>query len=226
MDRQYIREHQVIERYLAGTLTADEEQAFEEAYLGDSELLTEVEAAERLRDGIKRLDGAGKLERSRSRWQQTFASPRYAMAATVLLAVSLGFSSMLYNENQILREGGSSAPLLTRFVSLEAQRSANVQTFAAPAQDELTVLMLDAGVVAYDTYRAVITRGGGAQAEQIWSRAGLVPELNGTTIPVSVQRRMLQPGTYEAKVDGRMNDWPADRFEQVTVMPFVVVPRN
>ena len=38
MDRQYIRDHQVIERYLSGALTADEEQAFEEAYLGDAEI--------------------------------------------------------------------------------------------------------------------------------------------------------------------------------------------
>ena len=38
MDRQYIRDTQVIERYLQGRLTAAEEQAFEEAYLADPEL--------------------------------------------------------------------------------------------------------------------------------------------------------------------------------------------
>jgi hypothetical protein len=227
MDRQYIREHQVIERYLSGTLTADEEQGFEEAYLGDSELLDQLQAAERLRDGIKGLDSAGDLERSRPRWRQTFASPRYAMAATVLLAVSLGFSSVLYNENQVLRDGGSSTPLITRFVALESVRGAgDVTEISAPAQDELTVLMLDAGAVAYGTYRAVITRRDGEQSEQIWSRAGLTPELNGTTIAVSVQGRMLRPGTYEATLDGRMNDWPAERFAQVASMSFVVVPRD
>ena len=55
MDRQYIRDHAVIERYLSGALTAEEEQAFEEAYLGDQELLDQVQAAERLRavPGVK-----------------------------------------------------------------------------------------------------------------------------------------------------------------------------
>jgi hypothetical protein len=226
MDRQYIREHQVIERYLSGALAADEEQAFEEAYLGDSELLNQLQAAERLRDGIKGLDSAGDLERSRPRWRQTFASPRYAMAATVLLAVSLGFSSVLYNENQVLREGGSSTPLITRFVALESVRGENITEITAPAQDELTLLMLDAGAIAYDTYRAAITRRDGEQSEQIWSRADLTPELNGTMIAISLQGRMLRPGTYEATVDGRMNDGPAERFEQVTSISFVVVPRD
>jgi hypothetical protein len=207
-------------------LTADEEQGFEEAYLGDAELLDQLQAAERLRDGIKGLDGAGDLERSRPRWRQTFASPRYAMAATVLLAVSLGFSSVLYNENQVLREGGSSTPLITRFVALESVRGENITEITAPAQDELTLLMLDAGAIAYDTYRAAITRRDGEQSEQIWSRADLTPELNGTTIAISLQGRMLRPGTYEATVDGRMNDWPAERFEQVTSISFVVVPRD
>jgi hypothetical protein len=226
MDRQYIRDNGVIERYLSGALTADEEQAFEETYLGDAELLSEIEAAERLRDGMKGLDSAGDLERSRPRWQQTFASPRYAMAASVLLAVSLGFSAALYRENQSLRDGASQAPLITRFVALESVRGASVTTIPAPRRDELIVLMLDAGTVAYDTYRAVITRRDGEQSEQIWSRADLAPELNGTTIAVSVQGRMLPPGTYEAKVDGRMNDWPAERFEQITLMQFVLAPRD
>ena len=225
MDRQYIRDNGVIERYLKGALTADEEQAFEEAYLGDSELLDQLQAAERLRDGIKELDGVG-LERSRPRWQQTFASPQYAMAATVLLAVSLGFSTVLYNENQGLREGASQTPLITRFVALDPVRGANVPEIVAPEQDELITLMIDSGTVAYDTYRAVITRRDGEGSEQVWGRADLRPEFNGTTIPVSVQGRMLRPGTHQARLDGRMDDWPAERFEHVAVLDFRVVPRD
>ena len=224
MDRQYIRDNGVIERYLKGALTADEEQAFEEAYVGDSELLDQLQAAERLRDGIKGLD-SGDLERSRPRWQ-TFASPRYAMAATVLLAVSLGFSTVLYNENQVLREGASQTPLITRFVALDSVRGANVPEIVAPERDELITLMIDPGTVAYDTYRAVITRRDGERSEQVWGRADLVSEFNGTTIPVSVQGRVLRPGTHEAKLDGRMNDWPAERFEQIAVLDFRVVPRD
>ena len=55
MDRRYIRDNQVIERYLKGTLTADEERAFEELYLGDPDLLDEIE----LVDGLARLRMSG-----------------------------------------------------------------------------------------------------------------------------------------------------------------------
>ena len=55
MDRRYIRDNQVIERYLKGTLTADEERAFEELYLGDPDLLDEIQLVERLGQGLKDL---------------------------------------------------------------------------------------------------------------------------------------------------------------------------
>ena len=65
MDRQYIHDNRVIERYLSGQLSAAEEQALEEAYLADPDLLAELEATERLRDGIKDLSARGELKRAR-----------------------------------------------------------------------------------------------------------------------------------------------------------------
>jgi len=222
MDRQYIRDHSVIERYLSGTLTADEEQAFEEAYLGDSELLNELEAAERLRDGIKRI-GPGGLEHSRPRWQQTFGSPRYAMAASVLLAVSLGFSTMMYRDNQRLRaSGGSESSRITQIIAVDTVRGTNAMTIPAPAQDEWTVLQFD--VVAYDTYRGVLTRRDGDRSETLWSRSDLQPRSDGTIL--IGPGRPLQPGSYEVQIDGRMNDWPAERFDAITRTELTVTPRN
>ena len=79
MDRQHIRDTDVIERYLQGTLSAAEEQAFEEAYLADPQLLEELEVAERLRAGFKDLDAAeapGRAAPPRSRWLGFVASAR------------------------------------------------------------------------------------------------------------------------------------------------------
>jgi hypothetical protein len=229
MDRQYIRDHGVIERYLSGALTADEEQAFEEAYLGDPELLDQVQAAERLREGIKELDGAGRLERLRSPagWRQWLASPQYAAAASVLLMVSLGLSTMLYLENLDLRGASlSQTSERTRLVRLEVLRGGNGIEISAPDSDERTVLQLDTGgIVAYDTYRAALVRRDGDQFETIWSRADLVPEPDDTVL-ISVPGRALQPGNYETRLEGRMNEWPAERFEQITRMDLTVVPRN
>jgi len=226
MDRQYIREHGVIERYLRGALTADEEQAFEEAYLGDPDLLDQVQAAERLRDGIKELGRTGRLEQLRApaRWRQWLASPQYAVAASVLLAVSLGFSAMLYVENVDLRGTGLSQTFeRTRLVRLEAYRgNNNVTPISAPETDERIVFALDA--VAYDTYRATLLRRDGDQFERILTRADL--EADDETILVGVPGRVLQPGAYEVLLEGRMNDWPADRFEEFTRMDLRVLPRN
>jgi hypothetical protein len=226
MDRQYIRDHEVIERYLSGALTADEEQAFEEAYLGDSEILDQLQAAERLREGIKELDAAGRLGRPRPGWLRGLGSPRYAAAASVLLAVSLGFSTVLYRENRDLREGAlSPTSTITRFVALDSVRGGNVSTIREPEDDEWTVLLVDAGPTEYDIYRAVLTRRVGEQSEEIWSRADLAPELGGS-ISIGVPGRVLRPGSYEARLEGRMNDWPADRFDEITRTPLTVVARD
>jgi hypothetical protein len=226
MDRQYIRDNGVIERYLSGALTADEEQAFEEAYLGDSELLDQLQAAERLRDGMKGLDSAGDLRRSRPRWQQTFASPRYALAASLLLAVSLGFSSVLYRENRSLRSDQFSLDsMITQATAIEAVRGSAGAEITAPQPNEWRVLLLDGGTIAYDTYRATLARRGDEGAEQIWSGADLTLQLDGR-IWVGVPGRVLRPGTYEVRVEGRMNDWPSGRFEEATRIDLEVAARQ
>src|SRR5690606_35731028 len=96
------------ERYLRGALTPEEEQQFEEAYLADSALLDELELTERLRDGLKtvgeaRVSPHGAAHSSRP-WQSVLASPRYAVAASVLLAFSLLSSAVLLVQNMGLRE--------------------------------------------------------------------------------------------------------------------------
>src|SRR5262252_7885366 len=105
MDRQYIREHQVIERYLKGELTAEEETEFEEAYLGDPDLLDEIELVERLQGGLKKLKASGGVARHRGAWFRGLATPQYAAAASALLALSLVVSSALYVQNLALRQG-------------------------------------------------------------------------------------------------------------------------
>lgn len=228
MDRQYIRDNEVIERYLSGALTADEEQAFEEAYLGDPELLDQVQAAERLREGIKELASAGRLERVRptARWRQWLASPQYAVAASVLLAVSLGFSAMLYRENSTLRQDDLlQLSASTQLVPLEAVRGGNTVDVPAPAPNQVTVFQLNAGLDAYDTYRGTFTRVGAGPAT-IWQRDDLVARSDGTILIGPVPARALQPGTYEARLDGRMKAWPAGRFEEVASTRLRIVPQN
>ncbi len=222
MDRQYIRDHSVIERYLRGALTADEEAAFEEAYLGDPVILDELESAERLRQGLQELDAAGRLERSR-RTGIWLASPQYAAAASVLLAVSIVISAALYQENRNLRSVElPQTGQLTRVTPLFAVRGASPNEITEPAQGELTVLQLDPGFAEYDAYRAVLERRNGASSEVVWSRSGLVRNELAIALPPSA----LPPGEYETRLEGRMEAWPAERFEEINRIRFMVVPRE
>lgn len=225
MDRQYIRDHSVIERYLRGALTADEEAAFEEAYLGDPAILDELESAERLRQGLQELDNAGGLERSRRKriGLSALASPQYAAAASVLLAASVVLSGMLYRENRDLRSVEfPRTGQLTRVTPLFAVRGATPNEITAPAEGELTVLQLDPGLADYDRYRAVLERGDGASRAEIWSRSGLLRAELAIALPPSA----LPPGEYQARLDGRMDEWPAERYDEISRIPFRIVPRD
>ncbi len=211
MDRQYISDHNVIERYLAGQLSGAEEQAFEEAYLEDAGLLDELQAAERLRDGI----------RKQSRWSPILRSPYYAAAASALLAISLVFSGELYRENAALRERGFLAnSTKTTSIPLVSLRG-SAETYTVPPSDDWVVFQLDAGITTYDSYRAVLERRDGATWAEIWRRADLEPTRE--EIWIGLAGRELTPGDYEVRLDGRMSEWPPERFEEVSRTPFALV---
>ena len=53
MDRQYIDDHQIVERYLQGRLAADERERFEQYYLEHPEMVDELERTEALIAGLR-----------------------------------------------------------------------------------------------------------------------------------------------------------------------------
>ncbi len=218
MDRQYIREHQVIERYLRGTLTPDEEQAFEEAYLGDPELLDEIELAERLRDGVKELGAAGGIERlsPRKTWFNAPFARQWAAAASVLLVVSLAVSGGLCREKLTLRPGsGLVAGMNTRLLPVVTLRGDPETELEAPGADAWAVLLVDPGFTPYDSYRAVVARVSGDDSVAIWSVDGLETEYQ-DQLAIGLPGRLLPPDRYEIVITGRLNDWAPERSEQVS----------
>lgn len=228
MDREYIREHQVIERYLRGTLSPDEERAFEEAYVGNPELLDEIELVERLQQGVKDLGAAGAIERptgggTRPNW---LFSKQWAMAASLLLVVSLAITGGLYRENASLREGPLlSAGVTTRLLPVLTLRGAPETVLEAPEADDWAVLLVDPGFTEHDSYRAVVTRVSGQQPAEIWSVSGLEPEYQ-DQLAIGLPGRLLMPGEYEIAITGRMSDWAADRAEPVSQIPLRIVAPN
>jgi hypothetical protein len=211
MNRQYIRDNQVVERYLQGRLTADEETAFEEAYLGDPELFQELKAADLLRRGLAAHDAAQQREQRPSAPARSAAAPRYALAASLVAGIALAFSSYLFVENRALRDGSSATAVDlasgARLVPLLAVRGGDANSIEAAATNDWTVLLLDPGFTPYDRYRAALVRRDGAE---LLSVDGLTPSYEGL-LAVLVPSRVLTPGDYDVVLSGRMRDWPEQR---------------
>lgn len=211
MERQYIRENQVIERYLQGKLSAADEEAFEEAYMTDPELLGEVQLAERLREGFNSLPAEQRAATAapRSGWLELAGSPRYGIAASLVAAAALVTSGALYFEQQGMSAGGMSFASASspRIVPLLTVRGAsNPNTIVAPAADELTVLLVDTGLGSYDSYRAVLTRVGGK--EELLRLDGLTPTYEGM-VALGLPGRVLTAGNYELRLEGAKATSPA-----------------
>lgn len=235
MDRQHIRDAQVIERYLQGKLSAAEEQAFEEAYLADPALLEEVQLAERLREGLKDLPVKDRADRpqSRARWLQIAASPRYGIAASLVAAAALLSTGVLFVQSGGFEAAGPFAGAShTRVLPLVSVRGGgNANVVAAPERDEWTVLLLDTGFSDYDRYRAVLVRGatgdalGGAGGEELLRLDDMTPTYEGM-VALGLPGRLLPPGDYEIRLQGGKRDWPAAReLDELSRTPLTVTSR-
>jgi hypothetical protein len=209
MDRQYIRDNQIIERYLQGRLTADEETAFEEAYIGDPDLFQELKAADLLRRGLE-LHEADQSVPSSSTARAATAS-RYALAASLVAGIALASSAYLFVQNSALRGETASVGITAgaRVVPLLAVRGGGPNRIEAIDANDWTVLLLDP-FVPYDLYGATLVRRGAGTATELLAVDGLTPSYE-SQLAVVVPSRLLTPGDYEVALTGRMRDWPEQR---------------
>lgn len=227
MDMKHIENQLLIERYLQGRLSTEEEAEFEEAMVASPELIDQLEAAERLQGGLKDLiavEGARLADRRQGFAATVFSSPRLALAASVLLAVSVVFGASMYRQNQALESalaGNAAAPTLVQALytvrSAPADEPVNVVT---PTPGGQVVLLVDPGFEPYNAYRGTLMRlGDGADAESVHELGGLQPGYE-EMLALALPSRMLTPGRYEIRVEGQRSG--ADGFEPVSRVSFVV----
>ncbi len=223
MDKKYIQENQVVERYLQGKLGPEEEAAYEAHYLADSGALAELELAERLKQGLEIVEREGGLDRSRSPADRihgllaALASPQYAAAASVLLLVSLVFSGVLYQENVRLTGPVLSDSSATRLELIFALRGAGGgREIPAGTEGEPVVLLLEFASPSFASYRATVTRESAAGSEEVAQIAGLEPGFQ-DYLAVSIPGRLMTEGEYQVLIEGRASD---GQYEEVTRLPF------
>lgn len=230
MDRQYIQENQVVERYLRGALSPEEQEAFEACYLADSEVLEELELAERLKQGLESVEEEGGVEPFSGppgRFHHlvvpvlaALATPQYAAAASVALVVSLVFSGLVYQENQRLTGEGLSAGSASRLEPIFAVRgAADGRTISSGVDGESVVLLLDPGPTGHASYRATVNRLTSGVPEEVVRISALEPGFQ-DYLAVSIPGGLLTEGEYQVLIEGRMAEWPAEQYEEVTRLPF------
>jgi hypothetical protein len=136
MDHAYVEEHQVVDRYLMGRLTAEELERFEEHYLSCTECLDRLETTEDLARALKRVAGEDAARVATARQLAAVAwlvrlgrSRQAAILVSALLLVLLVPGLALYRAGELDRR------LRDTRSSLAAQGSRERAELAASRRD-------------------------------------------------------------------------------------------
>lgn len=197
--------------YVAGTLGADEQQAFEEALLENPDWLQWVEAEELLRSGIKLLAvkepqlflgarpqptvapaAAGIPSRWRGRGQRWLSG--IAIAATVTFAALFVQARQQIDELQGALDVAQNPIAQVAFIRLDEMRGATpAPTAQHPSGASTVVLEIPAGPDPLDAYRVRLLRNG----EIVWDLSPVSADAEGFLL-ISIPGAKLPAGKYRA----------------------------
>jgi hypothetical protein len=214
MDRRYIEDNQIIDRYLMSKLSEEEMEAFEEFFLEDAELVQEIEVRKRFIRGIRKADRTGLLElgddESSSMWQRlpvmrpSFATVAAVSAAILLIVAVLQYSQITrlqsVNQEQVNQIGQLTAPQVnTLLVPLGRTRGATTRgepviRVHLSSEVEQVILELDIESLGFDNYRLSLDREG---AGQLWSS-----DSDNAPPAVVLPAELLIPGDYYLQIHG------------------------
>ena len=229
MDKKHTYENLLIERYLQGKLSDETAASFEEQFLSSDELLDELEAAERLGQGlhdVSALENAHVTTKPASNIVSLFRSPRYAMAASFMLLISLGVSSVLLNQNAHLSELDANRAIPTEIIPLVSVRGvagSELNTLPLGDAPKQFVMMLDPGFEFYSHYRATVYRLDPAEeSAMLWQVDKMLPGYE-DMLALGVPSSVLSPGDYEIQLEGWQDEWTADHaFDQIDTKTFKI----
>lgn len=211
MDQEYISEHNVIERYLAGRLTDEERAAFEERCLWCSDTLQELEVAERLREGLRDVATPADTVAERGLLARWLLSPQWAAAASVMLVVSLATTGWLLTQTH----DPDAALATTQVYSIEMTRSGETLPVVVRIgpDDRWVVLLVYPELGRHDGYRAELYRRG--EAPPVWQASGIPPG-SSDSLALTLPAPLLSPGDYRLGVLGLNDGAPGDVVGEVS----------
>ena len=228
MDRRHIHDTQLIERYLAGRLSAAEEQSFEEAYLADPRLLEESSS---------RSDCATVSRTSRAEQRAATRRARRLAVGSRLAALrhrrvvgrrgrARGRRRALLAEHGAqVRRGGAgrrecgARPVVSSLCAARATRTRSLRRLRRVDRAARST----PGFADYDSFSAALLRAGTDEAlaapgrpgrrRRVWSRSGW---------PVAP----CPPGSYEIRLEGERTRFAGRRaLDELSRTPLTVTPR-
>lgn len=210
-----------VDRYLAGSLSEEEQTAFEAHILACQACLDELELTDRLSLGFKDAFGQESPEfehAAAAGARNVLLSPRYATAASVLLAASMLAAGLMYGSQD--RYGG---PAVAQVFPIHATRSvdaAPTSLLRLASPDAMAVLLVDPGLTDHADYRVHVRRGDAADRSTVTELEGLQPTYE-DLLAVTIPAKALPAGDYTIELSGRAS--PDSVYARVSVLSFRVV---
>ncbi len=227
MDRSYIEENQIIDRYLMNKLSAEETEAFERFYLEEPDLCEEIQMRKRFIRGLLEADRTHSLQPSivGTGLKKRKPAPAFPVFRTlaVISAVILAVTAVVqYGQIKELKETNAqyayqieeaSGPSVnTLLVPLGRTRSADrtappVTRIRLPAAVEQVVLNPDVKTEGFAQIRFILERDGYGE---LWNQ-----DSDTNTPTVIVPATLLVPGDYYLEIHGIKSDdtiVPLSRF--------------
>ncbi|MEM6484021.1 MAG: hypothetical protein AAF662_03400 [Pseudomonadota bacterium] len=190
MDSAYIEKNNLVERYLLDQLSEEQRASFEQAFLGNQELLDEIDRAEALLSALKRNQSAlhRELPRQKPVFFQWLETAWVASTSTAVAIIAVGYSMWLTTTMEDGTNAVTATPL--RYLKLDSVRGSTAESKVEA--DVPIILQFDVG--AYTTINRF--------AVQISSETGVVAEVHNLAADGDDYLRVgllsLSAGSYEA----------------------------
>ena len=197
MNRQYIEDNHIVDRYLLDKLTEQEASAFEAFYFEHPEMLEELKIAksmqETLRQQAYKLQAVEKIT-SHSNWLKKLFQPELGFALSALLG--LGVIGLVAENNRLksVESIAYQAPLLT--ISQTRGSNLEIPKIGIAQSQSAVVLRLELGPIGYPEVRLQLHDGLG---DLLWQQVAKIDDPLGVVNLVLLTREM-KSGIYQLSV--------------------------
>jgi hypothetical protein len=211
LDRAFIDEQRLFDRYLDATLPYKGAREFERWCAAHPEYLAERRLADRTQAAVRLLEAAGRapdLAEPRPRWWRapwlSIALAAIAAASLIGLWTATTHGAWLHDElieaRARLAQGTLRPPASRQVVDVAPDRSpdaraARLALARSPAR--LVALRIGMGYVRADRFRVVVDKRGAGRALDL---DGLVKDSNGD-LRITVNASALEPGEYAVRIE-------------------------